>query len=149
MSACAESVIKTWRIEAKMTAGKLADAVGCDVTTIYRYEQGKLKPSPDVMYQICKSLGDLSYWCDWMGQEYPGSYARIHPKVPNLDTAGIILSLYSGTMDLESLKSDVFHWVADGKTLDDETVSRLKETLIKLSGFSQALLNKLLLNEYV
>lgn len=139
----ADNAIKIWRNEAKMTAVKLADAVGCDVTTIYRYEQGKLKPSPDVMYQICKAVGNLCYWCTWMSQEFPGSYAIVHPRVPNLDMSGTILSLYAGIMDAELLRLEVFRTFAEGKHPEKEICNKLKATLVKLSGFSQALLNKL------
>lgn len=143
MATSADNTIKLWRIDAQMTAGRLADAIGCDVTTIYRYEQGRIKPSPDVMYQICRAIGDLTKWCTWMSKEYPGSYAMVHPRVPNLDTAGTVLSLYAGIMDAELLRSEVFHGFADGSMPEMETVKRVKETLIRVSGSSQALLNKL------
>ena len=142
MANSADNAIKVWRNEAKMTAGKLADAIGCDVTTIYRYESEKIKPTPDVMYQICKALGNLSHWCTWMSREFPGSYAIVHPRVPNLDAAETVLSLYAGIMDAEKMRQDVFRGFAEGD-LEDETESRLKEILAKLSGLSQALLNKL------
>ena len=54
--------LKAWRKSLGVSAQDLADAVPCDVTTVFRYESGKLTPDPEAMMRICKVLGD-TYLC--------------------------------------------------------------------------------------
>ena len=79
MAHTADFDLKAWRKSQKMTAAQLAEKITCDVTTIYRYENKSITPSPDTMYAICQALGDVSRWQDWMRSEYY-AYAVMHPK---------------------------------------------------------------------
>lgn len=74
MAVFAGSDLKKWRESQGMSAADLAERISCDTTTLYRYESGKLKPNPDVMFQICEALGDIDRWTSWMRTEYPTSY---------------------------------------------------------------------------
>ena len=116
--------LKKWRERLGVSAADLAERISVDVTTIYRYESGKLKAGPDVMYQICDALGDTSKWCDWMRTEYPISYARVHPAPVPHDMPGAILSLYSVLDEIKAIRGAVFADGADGQ-IDDEGLALL------------------------
>ena len=58
--------LKKWRESQKISAADLAERISCDATTIYRYESGKIRPDPDVMYELCDALGDTDVWTTWM-----------------------------------------------------------------------------------
>lgn len=62
MAVFAGSDLKKWRESQGMSAADLAERISCDTTTLYRYESGKLKPNPDIMFQICEALGDIDRW---------------------------------------------------------------------------------------
>lgn len=115
MAAFDGSDLKRWRKSQNVTAEELAIRISCDETTIYRYESGKLKPNPDVMYQICRELGDTRIWQDWMRTEYPMSYGREHPEPTKHGLQGAVMSLYSEIRDLEDLERGAMKDAADGK----------------------------------
>lgn len=52
--------LKTWRELQKITAADLAERISVDQSTIYKFESWKLKLNPDVMFEICEILGDVS-----------------------------------------------------------------------------------------
>lgn len=49
MAAFSGATLKKWRESQHMSASELAERISCDVTTIYRYENGKITPNEDVM----------------------------------------------------------------------------------------------------
>lgn len=107
--------LKRWREAQGMSAADLAERISVDVSTLYRYENGKIKPDPDVMYQICYEMGDVRKWQIWMATEFPKSYGRMHPE-PLLHTLeGSILALYAEIQDLAELQQRVRKDGADGK----------------------------------
>ena len=107
MAVFAQNDLKKWRVSQNVSAAELAEKVGCDVTTIYRYESGELKPNPDVMYRICEELGDVNKWCLWMRSEYPTSYARVHPETPDYELAKAVCSMVAEMMEVHNLESEI------------------------------------------
>ena len=140
MASSAENNIKTWREEQKLSANVLAEHINCDVTTVYRYESGKIKPTPDVMYQICMELGNLNRWCTWMREEYPASYARIHPETPMLDINGTLMTLYADLIDALEMQSEIFRGCASGEL---EKTGRFKQLILNINATTQYLLNEM------
>ncbi|MBR2800312.1 MAG: helix-turn-helix transcriptional regulator [Oscillospiraceae bacterium] len=135
--------LKAWRASQGVSAADLAERISCDVTTVYRYESGKLKPDPDVMYQICRALGDTRKWQIWMRTEYPISYAREHPEPGGYDLPGSVLSLYGVVSEIKKFKGRVFTDAADGAIDDPRTRAefrRLAEQLIQAGQSITALL---------
>ena len=120
MAVFAANDLKKWRESLGISAADLAERISVDVTTLYRYESGKLKPNPDVMYQICDALGDTSKWCVWMATEYPISYARMHPTPVSYDMSGAILALYGAIDEIKAIKKAVFMDGADDYIDDAE-----------------------------
>lgn len=141
MAAFANSDLKRWREAQRRTAADVAEHVNCDVTTIYRYESGKLKPDPDVMYQICEYLGDIGLWQDWMRTEYPTSYARIHPQQEGHSLGGSLMSLYAAARDLVELSDELFRDMADGKMDSPANRQALLEVARELLASSQNISN--------
>lgn len=125
--------LKKWRERRGISAADLAERISCDVSTLYRYENGKIKPDPDVMYQICRELGDARMWHVWMRTAYPMSYAREHPEPIMYDLPGVIMTLYTEVRDLEDLERKVLKDGADGKidcmALHDDLISECKQMI--------------------
>ena len=115
------SDLKMWRTEQQMSAADLAERISCDVTTIYRYESGKIKPDPDVMYQMCRELGDVRRWHEWMRTEYPRSYGKEHPAPVGYDLPGSVLSLYAAVGKIEKMRQKISRDAADG-AIDNDTL---------------------------
>lgn len=135
--------LKAWRQSQGVTAADLAERISCDVTTVYRYESGKIKPDPDVMYQICRVLGDTRKWQVWMRTEYPRSYGREHPEPTPYDLPGSVLSLYGVLAEIKQFKAEVFTDAADGVIDDPSTRAefrRLCEELVRAGQSITALL---------
>lgn len=141
MAVFASSDLKKWRESLNISAADLAEVVNCDTSTIHRYEAGKIKMNPDVMYQICESLGNIDRWCDWMRTEYPISYARVHPCTPKLDLQGALMAVYAELEDVSDLRRETLRDGADGKLDNPEVAAKLKKELTELLGCSQLLLN--------
>lgn len=97
-----------------MSAADLAERISCDTTTLYRYESGKLKPNPDVMFQICEALGDIDRWTSWMRTEYPTSYGRMHPETAVFSLPGALMSMYAEIADVMELERETMRDGADG-----------------------------------
>jgi transcriptional regulator with XRE-family HTH domain len=141
MAVFAGTDFKKWRESQDITAAELAERISCDATTIYRYESGKLKPNPDIAYQICEALGDTSKWCDWMRTEYPISYGRVHPEQPQLDIRGALLSLYAEMSDVSSLQNAIFKDAADARIDDKEVYRSFRKEITELLQSTQRVLN--------
>lgn len=145
MAVFAGSDLKKWRTEQGVSAADLAERISCDVTTLYRYESGKIKPDPDVMYQICEVLGDTSRWITWMRTEYPTSFGRMFPEPLRYEIPGSLLSLYAVVDEISKLQHDVFADGADG-TIDDAAlavslkaaVQRLMESAQRIKSLLEA-----------
>ena len=131
------------RIAHGMSAADLAELVNCDSTTITRYETGKLKPNPDTMYMICEACDEVDRWCDWMRTEYPISYGRVHPDIPQLSFEGKLMSVFAEISDVQALQTEAMRDGADGK-IDDETLkARLFKECTEAIGALQGLANSL------
>jgi len=130
--------LKEWRKKLGVTAEYLAERISCDVTTLYRYENGKIKPDPDVMYWICRELGDTRKWQDWMRTEYPQSYGRVHPAPAEYDFPGSILSLYAIVNRVDKLKTKVFTDAADGDIDNENLRAKLIALCEELISTTQA-----------
>ncbi|MBR6982074.1 MAG: helix-turn-helix transcriptional regulator [Ruminococcus sp.] len=141
MASFAGKDLRLWRKMEKISANELAEKVNCDVSTIYHFEAGEVRLNPDTMYEICFVLGDVSRWCDWMQTEYPTSYGKVHPEIPQYDMSGALMSLYVSTGDLQDIEREVMRDCADGKIDDVELRGRLAKTLAELVGKAQLLLN--------
>ena len=114
MAVFAGSDLKKWRELQGMSAADLAERISCDTTTLYRYESGKLKPNPDVMFQICEALGDIDRWTSWMRTEYPTSYGRMHPETAVFSLPGALMSMYAEIADVMELERETMRDGADG-----------------------------------
>lgn len=114
MAVFAPSDLKKMRVAHGMSAADLAELVNCDSTTITRYETGKLKPNPDTMYMICEACDEVDKWCDWMRTEYPISYARVHPDIPQLTFEGKLLTVFAEIDDVKQLQVEAMRDGADG-----------------------------------
>ena len=123
------SDLKKWRESQGVHAAVLAERISCDVTTIYRYESGKLKPNPDVMFEICEALGDIDRWTTWMRTEYPASYGRIHPETPSYPLAGALMSMFAEIQDVLDFEREALRDGANGAIDDPALLEQiLKET---------------------
>lgn len=118
--------LKIWRESQGISAADLAERISCDVTTVYRYESGKLKPNPDVMYEICAALGDPDKWTTWMRTEFPTSYGRVHPETSSLNLQGALMSMFAEIEDVLTLRSKVLKDGADGKIDDPELMNQIE-----------------------
>lgn len=120
MAVFSRNDLKKWREEQKISAADLAERISCDSTTIYRYENGKHKPDPDVMYEICEALGDIDVWTTWMRTEYPRSYARMHPETIQYDLPGSIMSMFAEISDVLAIQNEILRDGADGLISDED-----------------------------
>lgn len=125
--------LKEWRKSLKISAQDLADSVPCDVTTIFRYESGKMTPDPNQMLRICRILGDETKWYDWM-QTVWSSCQEMYPETGRNDLSGSILRLYAALEELGDSRRNVFVDAADG-SIDSEMLRR------KLRGLTNELLS--------
>lgn len=141
MAKFAGNSLKTWRKLRNITAEQLSERISCDVRTIYRYESDEIKPNPDLMYAICRELGDISRWCSWMRDAYPESYGKVHPEIPDFNMQGAIMELFVIVGDVKDLEREVLRDGADGKFDNQEIVEKLKNQLSNLIGQAQLLLN--------
>ncbi len=135
--------LKKWRESQKISAADLAERISCDATTIYRYESGKLKPDPDVMYELCDALGDVDVWTTWMRTQYPSSYGRVHPDIPQLSFQGKLLSVFAEISDVMQLQTEAMRDGADGKIDDEKLRFRLLKECTEAIGALQGLANSL------
>lgn len=106
--------LKKLRNEKNISAADLAERISCDTTTIYRYESGKIKPDPDVMFELCTALGDPDVWTTWMRTEYPMSYGRVHPETAVYNVQGALMSMFAEIEDVTNLRQEAMRDGADG-----------------------------------
>lgn len=129
--------LKKWREEQHMSAADLAERISCDTTTIYRYESGKLKPDPNVMFEICEALGNVDRWTTWMRTEYPTSYGRMHPETSDFSLPGALMSLYAEIEDVIDIQREVLRDGADGVINDTALAERILKEVTELIQSAQ------------
>lgn len=129
--------LKKWREEQGISAADLAERISCDTTTIYRYENGKLKPNPDVMFEICEALGDVDRWTTWMRTEFPTSYGRMHPETPSYTLAGALMSMFAEIGDVLEFEREVLRDGADGKIDDPEMKEKIHKEVTEMIQSAQ------------
>lgn len=129
--------LKKWREEQQMSAADLAERISCDTTTIYRYESGKLKPDPNVMFEICEALGDVDRWTIWMRTEYPTSYGRMHPETTPFNLPGALMSMYAEMADVLDIQREVLRDGADGTINDPELAEELQRQVTEMIQAAQ------------
>ena len=124
-----------------MSAADLAERISCDATTIYRYESGKLKPSPDVMFEICEVLGDVDRWTTWMRTEFPTSYGRMHPETSSYPLTGALMSLYAEIGDVLEIQREALRDGADGRIDDPALQQRINKEVTEVIQSAQRVKN--------
>lgn len=127
MAAFTGNDLRKWREAQQISAADLAERISCDATTIYRYESGKIKPNPDVMYEMCVELGDPDKWTSWMRTEYPASYGRVHPETADYELTGALMSMFAEMDDVLEMQTAAMRDGADGR-IDDPA---LKDRILK------------------
>lgn len=137
MAVFARVDLKKWREAQGISAADLAERISCDATTVYRYESGKLKPNPDIMFEICEALGDVDKWTTWMRSEYPTSYGRMHPETMEHDLAGALLRMFAEIEDVGDLKRETMKDGADGAIDDKALAARLTAEVTELIQSAQ------------
>ena len=129
--------LKAWREAQKMSAADLAERISCDITTVYRYENGKLKPNPDVMYEICCALGNPDRWTTWMRSEYPTSYGRVHPETLAYDLSGALMSMFADTEYLQKLRYKSLKDGSNGEIENEKLAIKLEKAVEDLLTSAQ------------
>lgn len=137
MAAFTGKDLRKWRESQQISAADLAERISCDATTIYRYESGKLKPNPDVMYELCVELGDADKWTTWMRTEYPASYGRVHPETASYELTGALLSMFAEMDDLVRLQTEAMRDGADGTIDDPELKARILREVTEMVQSAQ------------
>jgi Predicted transcriptional regulators len=143
MAVFAPSDMKKWREAQGVSAADLAEIISCDTSTIHRYEAGKIKMNPDVMYEICNALGDVDKWCEWMRTEYPISYARVHPESVKHGLSGALMLMYSELDDLMDLQRATMRDGADGHIDDPALHASLVKEITEVLQCAQRVRNLL------
>lgn len=137
MAVFAGSDLKKWRDEQNISAADLAERIGCDPSTIYKYESRKLVPDPNVMFQICEALGDIDRWTIWMRTEYPISYGRMHPETAPFNLPGALMSMYAEMADVLDIQREVLRDGADGTINDPELAEELQRQVTEMIQAAQ------------
>lgn len=137
MAVFAGSDLKKWRESQGMSAADLAERISCDTTTLYRYESGKLKPNPDIMFQICEALGDIDRWTSWMRTEYPASYGRMHPETAAFSLPGALMSMYAEIGDVIELEQETMRDGADGLISNTALEAKIKKEVTDMIQSAQ------------
>lgn len=133
--------LKKWREEQGISAADLAERISCDTTTIYRYENGKLKPNPDVMFEICEALGDIDRLTTWMRTEFPTSYGRMHPETSSYTLAGALMSMFAEIGDVLEFEREALRDGADGKISDPELQAKIHKEVTEMIQSAQRVKN--------
>lgn len=137
MAVFAGSDLKKWRESQGMSAADLAERISCDTTTLYRYESGKLKPNPDVMFQICEALGDIDRWTSWMRTEYPTSYGRMHPETAAFSLPGALMSMFAEISDVLEIERDALRDGADGRISNPALEAKIQKEVTEMIQSAQ------------
>lgn len=133
--------LKKWREERGISAAELAERISCDPTTIYRYESGKMKPDPNVMYEICETLGDVDRWTTWMRTEFPTSYGRMHPETAHYSLSGALMSMFAEIGDVIEIQREALRDGADGYINDPELSEKLQKEVTEMIQSAQRVKN--------
>ncbi len=133
--------LKKWRDAQGISAADLAERISCDVTTIYRYESGKLKPNPDVMFEICEALGDVDCWTRWMRTEFPASYGRMHPETSSYTLAGALMSMFAEMGDVLEIERESLRDGADGTINDPALREKIRKEVTEMIQSAQRVKN--------
>lgn len=137
MAAFTGNDLRKWREAQQISAADLAERISCDATTIYRYESGKIKPNPDVMYEMCVELGDPDKWTSWMRTEYPASYGRVHPETIDYELTGALMSMFAEMDDVMEMQTAAMRDGADGKIDDPELKDRILKEVTEMMQSAQ------------
>lgn len=137
MAAFTGNDLRKWREAQQISAADLAERISCDATTIYRYESGKIKPNPDVMYEMCVELGDPDKWTSWMRTEYPASYGRVHPETANYELTGALMSMFAEIDDVMEMQTAAMRDGADGRIDDPELKDRILKEVTEMMQSAQ------------
>lgn len=137
MAAFTGNDLRKWREAQQISAADLAERISCDATTIYRYESGKIKPNPDVMYEMCVELGDPDKWTSWMRTEYPASYGRVHPETANYELTGALMSMFAEMDDVMEMQTAAMRDGADGRIDDPELKDRILKEVTEMMQSAQ------------
>ncbi len=129
--------LKKWREAQGIPAEVLAERISCDVTTLYRYENGKIKPNPDVMFEICEALGDVDRWTTWMRTEYPRSYGRLHPETSSFNLPGALMSMFAEIQDVLDIEREALRDGSDGRINDPELAARIQKEVTEMIQSAQ------------
>lgn len=127
------SDLKKLRNERDLSAQELGMLIGCDESTVFRYEHNPKQPDPDMMSDLVTALGHPEVWNDWMRTVYR-SYARRHPENSRLDLPTSVINLYSLVMEIEEMQRRIYVDVRDGHVDDTfvaEHLSMILEQLIQ------------------
>jgi len=135
--------LRKWRESQQISAADLAERISCDTTTIYRYESGKMKPNPDVMWEICDALGDTGVWVNWMRTEYPASFGREFPEMPICDLKGALLMAFSELEDALELRKEAMKDGADGQIDNPQLKQEVEKELTEVIQAAQRVVNLL------
>ena len=117
--------LKMWREAQGISAADLAERISCDTGTIYRYESGKIKPNPDVMYEMCVELGNPDKWTSWMRTEFPASYGRVHPETAGYELSGALMSMFAEMDDVLRIQTAAMRDGANGEIEDIELKNKI------------------------
>ena len=143
MTAFAGTDLKKWREAQHMSGADIAERISCTSETYYRYESGKIKPNPDVMWQICDVLGDTGVWVNWMRTEYPASFGRMFPELPTYDLKSALMNAFAELEDVLGIRNEAMKDGADGKIDSPELAEKLKKELTEAVQAAQRVINLL------
>ena len=132
MAGFTKTDLRKLRMSQGISADDLARVLNVDPSTYYRYESDKYPwPDADMMYRICRELGDVTFWCDWMRQEFR-SYREMHPDIPKHDLRGAIMSLSSEIRDIEDLEREIVKDGSDGLIDNPVLAGQIRAELTEL-----------------
>lgn len=137
MAVFSGSDLKRWRTAQGITAAELASSISCDDTTIYRYENGKLIPNPDAMFQICEVLGDVDRWTTWMRTEFPKSYGRMHPETPSYSMSCALIGMYAAIDFLIKNQREIWKEGAEDRISDKDLAEQVHKEVTVLIQTAQ------------
>lgn len=98
--------IKQRRKELKMSADKLAEILGKDRSTIYRYEKGDIENMPlDILEPIAKALNTTpQYLMGWVSEETHNKNDTITDAVVRMRSDDEFLTVVEGLLTLDADK---------------------------------------------
>lgn len=143
MTTFASTDLRKWRETQGVSAADLAERISCTTETLYRYESGKIKPNPDVMWQICDELGDTDVWTNWMRTEYPASYGRKHPAIATTDMKTALMNAFTEIEEAAELRKAAIKDGADGTIDDDELRGAIEKEFTEMIQAAQRVLTLL------